>query len=643
MPFVVPNPLSQGATMTVKEYKRKLVAIISADVKGYSRLMGEDEASTVSAITDYRGLFCEIMQQHHGRVVDAIGDNILAEFASVVDALKGAWEVQNAFAERNAELPEHRRMQFRIGLNVGDVIEDEGRLYGDGVNVAARLESLADAGGILVSGTVYDQVKHKLPYRFDYIGDQQVKNIQDPIPAYRVVMESTGGPVSHAPSPVMRKRPKASAIVLAIGLIAVLGFGAYFWIGMHAKSLTEGPPAGKFQAQPYSQKASIAVLPFSNLNSGQEQDYFTDGITNDLITALSKFRELLVISSNTVFTYKGGPVKIKEIGQALGVRYIIEGSIQKVSGKVRVNAQLIDATTGFHIWSERYNREITDLFVVQDEIVHAIVGKLAVQIDAAERERAMRKDTQNLEAYDFLLHGLEYHRRRTRADSRKARQMFEKAIELDPDYALAYVGLGNYYRRLVEYGWTEFPSQALQRSEELALKALDLDESEAEAYTLLGNVHIYAQRYDRAISQLDRAIALNPNDAFSYRMRGQVLLWSGRIEEAIQSLETSRRFDPNMQTGLPMFLGIAYYLRGQYDKAVDVLEEGLSRRPDWAGNHILLAAVYAETGRTEDARREAQEVMRLQPFFKIDQYGTVFRNQADRERIIQGLRKAGLK
>ncbi len=630
--------------MSVKEYRRKLVAIISADVKGYSRLMGEDEESTVTAITDHRNRFCDIMRRHRGRVVDAIGDNVLAEFASVVDALKGAWEVQKELGERNSKLPEHRRMQFRIGLNVGDVIEDEGRLYGDGVNVAARLESLADAGGILISGTVYDQIKNKLPYRFEYIGDQQVKNIQDPIPAYRVLMDSAGVPGALSKSiPIAHRRPNLAKIAMTTGIIAVLILGAYLWIEMHARSLSDGPPAGRSPNQSVSRRASIAVLPFSNLNSDREQDYFIDGITNDLITALSKFRELLVISSSTVFTYKGKAVNIRDLGQALGVRYIIEGSIQKVSDKVRVNAQLIDAATGYHIWSERYNREIEDLFAVQDEIVHAIVGQLAVQIDAAERTRAMRKDTQNLEAYDFLLRGLEYNRRRTRADSRKARQMFEKAIERDPEFAPAYVGLGNYYRRQVEYGWTEFPRQALQRSEELALKALSLDDSEAEAYTLLGNVHIYAQQYDRAIGHLDRAISLNPTDAFSYRMRGQVLLWSGKTDEAIRSLETSRRFDPNMQTGLPMFLGIAYYLKGQYDKAIDVLEEGLSRRPDWVGNHILLAAVYAESGRADSARREAQEVLRLQPFFKIDQYGTVFRNQADRERIVQGLRKAGLK
>ncbi|MEJ2158587.1 MAG: tetratricopeptide repeat protein, partial [Desulfobacteraceae bacterium] len=266
-----------------------------------------------------------------------------------------------------------------------------------------------------------------------------------------------------------------------------------------------------------------------------------------------------------------------------------------------------------------------------------------VQIDTVERNRAMHKDTQNLEAYDYLLRGLEYNRGRSRADSRKARQMFEKAIALDPEFALAYVGLGNYYRRQVGYGWTEFPVQALKRAEELALTALRLDESKAEAYALLGHVHVYFRRYDLAISRLDRAIALNPNDALSYRMRGQILLWSGRVDEALESLERSRRFDPNMQTGLPMFLGIAYYLKGQYRKAIDILEEGTSRRPDWVGNHILLAAAYAESGNQDNARRAAQKILRLQPFFKIENYGTVFKNEADRERIIQGLRKAGLK
>ena len=310
--------------------------------------------------------------------------------------------------------------------------------------------------------------------------------------------------------------------------------------------------------------------------------------------------------------------------------------------KIINSAQLIDATTGYHIWSERYDRELKDIFAVQDEIVNSIVGKLAVKIDATERKRVMRQKTENLEAYDYLLRGMEYHRRRTRSDNRKARQMFEKAIDLDPDFASAYVGLGRTYGVQVSYGWTEFPNQAQQKATDLALKALNLEASNSEAYTILGMVYTFEQKYDLAISKLNRAIELNPNDANSMRILGQILLWSGRINEAINSLETAYRFDPNMLHGNFMFLGIGYYLKGQYDKAIQVLEEGVSRKPDWAGNHIILTAAYAQVGHIDDAEDEAKKVLQLEPFFKIDNYGTVFRNLEDRAKIIDGLRKAGL-
>ena len=454
--------------MTEEGYKRKLTAIVSADVKGYSRLMGEDEESTVRTITAHRSLLADIMQQHHGRIVDAVGDNVLAEFASVVDALRGARDVQQALAQQNAELPESRRMQFRIGINIGDVIEDEGRLYGDGVNVAARLESLAEPGGILISGTAYDQVKDKLPYSFEYMGKQRVKNIYNPVRAYRFVKEQAQLPYRNRGKVGASKNPRFSRFLI-VGLVVITGIAIYFGFTEFGGSPPDNSPQPLDSSQTMSPRASIAVLPFRNLSGDREQEYFNDGITNDLINALSKFKELLVIASNTVFTYKGKPTKIEDVGRQLGVRYVLDGSVQKSSAEVRVNVQLNDAATGFQIWSEHYDRKMTDLFAVQDEIVHTIVGKLAVKIGAAERNRAMRKRPESMEAYDYLLRGLEYRRQRTRAGNSKARQMFEKAIERDPGYAQAYLGLGNYYRSQAEYGWTGFPQQSLQRAEELAL------------------------------------------------------------------------------------------------------------------------------------------------------------------------------
>jgi len=530
-------------------------------------------------------------------------------------------------------------MEFRIGINLGDVIEEESRIYGDGVNIAARVEGLASAGGISISGTVYEHIKDKLSLGYHYLGEQNVKNIPEPIRVYRLLTKSeeAGKMIGGDKSQAKKFRYAAfSALALIILAVCVLIlWNNYFRVQIEPASVEK-------MAFPLPDKPSIAVLPFDNLSGDPEQEYFSDGITNDLITALSRFRELLVIASNTIFTYKGKPVDIRNVGQELGVRYVLEGSLQKAGTKVRVNAQLIDADTGYHIWSERYDRELTDIFVVQDEIVQTIVGKLAVKIDAAERKRVMHKKTESLEAYDYLLRGFEYVRFRTLTKNREARKMFEEAIALDPDFASAYVGLGQTYLNQVSYGWTEFPTQALQKAKDLAHKALRLEESNADAYALLGFMNSYLEQYDLAINQLNRAIELNPNDAFALKNRGMVMLWSGRLEDAIQSLETAFRFDPNQSPGGFMSLGIGYYLKGQYNKAVKVLEDALSRNPDWVGNHIALAAAYAQLNRNDDAARELKEVLRLDPFFEIDNYGSAFRNQADRAKIVEGLLKAGL-
>jgi adenylate cyclase len=626
-------------TMTKNGLRRKLTAILSADVEGYSLLMGDDEESTIRTLNNYRETMKMLIEHHRGRVVDATGDNLLAEFASVVDAVACAAAIQQKLAERNAGLPEKRKMQFRIGVNLGDVVEEGDQIYGDGVNIAARMEGLAAGGGICISGTAFDQVKNKLDLGYEYSGEHTVKNITETVRVYRVLMEpEAAGKLIGEKRPVLRSRYLAAVVI-----VLVIGAAAFWTYYMRFTPIVEETISSSKTALSLAEKASIAVLPFSNLSKDPEQEYFSDGITNDLITALSKFRELLVIASNTVFAYKGKPVNIEHVGQELGIRYVLEGSVQKAGAKVRVNAQLIDAATGYHIWSERYDRELKDIFAIQDVIVQSIVGKLAVKIDEAERKRVMHKRTESLEAYDYLLRGMEYLRPKKCSEFRKARQMFEKAIELDPDFASAYVGLGRTHQAQSSYGCTEFPTQALQQAKDLALKALSLEESNADAYALLGIVYTFMERYDLAINQLNRAIEINPNDASSLSYRGQVMLWSGRVDDAIHSLEIAIRFDPNRSPGDFMFLGIGYYLKGQNDRAINVLEEGLSLKPDWVGNHIILAAAYAQSDRSDDAEREAQEVLRLEPFFEIENYGTIFRNQDDRAKIVQGLRKAGLK
>jgi adenylate cyclase len=624
-----------------KEFKRKLTAILSADVAGYSRLMGEDEDATVRTLKVYRELMTGHIHSHSGRVVDSPGDNILAEFASVVDAVQCAVKIQKALNARNQDLPGDKRMLFRVGVNLGDVIEDENRIYGDGVNIAARLESLAQAGGICISASTYEQIKNKLPFGYEQLGEHRVKNITEPVVVYRVLMEpeAAGKLIGKKRG---RWRGRLWTFATAVGVVFVAA--AVIWnFYLRPVPSHEKTSAITKTAIPLTDRASIAVLPFKNLSDDPAQEYFSDGITNDIITDLSKFNRLLVIASNTVFTYKGKPVKVSEVSRELGVRYVLEGSVQKARDKIRINAQLIDATTGPHLWAERFERNLKDLFAVQEEIVQTIVTTLAIKIDAAERTRAMRKNTDSLEAYDYLLRGREYHNQRTRKANIKAREMFKQAIELDPAYATAYAALAESYVQMMRYGWTEFPAQTGQKAVDLVNKALTLDESSAAAHALLGAAYVYQEEYDLAFSELQQAIALNPNDASSYRVLGWGLLFSGRIDEAIDVLQTVLRIDPNSSPSTFFLLGAGFYLGEQYDNAIATLRKGVSRKSDFVDFHIVLAAAYAGAGRQEDAVKAANTVLKLNPFFEVNAYGTAFRNPADRDKIRDGLRRAGLK
>jgi adenylate cyclase len=611
--------------VSIEGFKRKLTAILSADVKGYSRLMGEDDAATVRTITDYREVITAMVQHHRGRVVDSPGDNILAEFPSVVDAVGCAVEVQKALKARNEELPEDRRMEFRIGINLGDVIEEEGRLYGDGVNIAARIEALAEPGGICISGTVYEHIQNKLTLWNEYLGEHRVKNITQPIKVYRVHTE----PVEDAETSRKPRLQLSRRHWVALGVMAVLVVivGAYL---VWSFELCCAPPLPEEALSPptptleLSEKPSIAVLPFDNMSGDSEQEYFSDGLTEDLITDLSKVSGLFVIARNSAFVYKGQAVNIQEVGRELGVLFILEGSVRKSNGTVRITAQLIDATSGGHLWAEKYDRDLEDIFAVQDEVVGKIVDALAVTLTEDEQERLAQMETDNLEAYDFAQRGWWYYQQYTQEANDQARLMFERAIEIDPRYAEAYAGIGFTYYEAWAQQWSQDP-QSLDRAYELAVESIALDDSRSGAYALLSHVYLWRKQYEQAITELERAIALEPNKASNYRDLAETLIFAGRPEEAVEHIQEAIRLNPHYPANYPFTLGFAHTTMSlvtpsqeHYQDAIEAFNEAISLNPNFYFSHVLLAYVYSQTGQGEEARNHVAQALEINPQLSLD-------------------------
>ena len=621
--------------MAEGDVTRRLAAIVSADVVGYSRLMGEDEAGTLGQLkTHRRELIDPKIAEHGGRIVKTMGDGLLIEFPSVVEAMNCSVEVQRGMAERSADIAEDRRIEFRIGINLGDIIIEGDDIFGDGVNVAARLQELADPGGICVRRTVRNQVRDKLDIAFEDMGEVKVKNIARPVRVFRVLGDPDAVARVARKANAIRTRRRLGATVAVI--LAMAGAGIVVWLQPWKSEIN-------YPESSLSAKASIAVLPFSNLSRDPEQEYFSDGITNDLITDLSKFGDLFVIASTSVFTYKGKAVKVQEVGRDLGVRYIVEGSVQKLGERVRINAQLGDAISGQHLWANRYDEAAADLFNLQDRITKHIVRTLAVKLTDIEKERAFSKPTRDLDAYDYVLRGRQLVSTLKREENFEARDFFRKAIERDPNYVSAYAGLGRTFQNAVRYGWTDSPQVAMQQAYELAQQAIAIDSGNAAAHRLAAAVYLTRRRYDLALVETERAIALNPNDAESHAQQGSVLLFSGHPDGAILSLETALRFDPLMDSGKLTSLGLAYYLKGRYEDATKILERGIARNPDYLYGQTILAAVYGQLGHQERAARAAQDVRRINPFFSAGEIGGLFREPADKARIADGLRKAGLK
>jgi adenylate cyclase len=583
--------------------ERKLAAILSADAEGYSRLMGQDEAATVRTLGAYREVIASTVARHGGRVVDAPGDNVLAEFSSVVDAVQCSVEIQRELRARNAALDDARRMPFRIGINLGDVIVEDQRLYGDGVNIAARVESLAQGGGIALSGTAYDQVEGKLPFGYDFLGEQTVKNIARPVRVYRLRLEPGAAP---APGPGPRRAGRRRRLVALVAATVLLLLGVGGWVGWRGF----GTPTSSGLALP--DKPSVAVLPFTNLSRDPAQEYFSDGVTEDLITGLSKISGLFVIARNSVFTYKGRPVKVREVARDLGVRYVLEGGVQRADNRVRITAQLVDAATGFHIWAERYDREVRDIFALQDEVTREIVRALAVRLTEGERGRMGRAPTDDLEAYDLVLRGEDERRRTTREANLEARRLFVRALDLDPDYAKAYLGLSWVHLQNWQFGWTTDP-ETLERARELAERAIALDDTLAAGPILLGQIYLWRKEHERAIALAERAIAIAPNDASGYETLAEVLAWAGRPEDSLRFIRQAMRLDPHYPFFYLWTLGHAYYVARRNGDAVDAFNKLLQQNPNFLPAHAYLAVALSEMGRDKQAREALEQARRLSP------------------------------
>jgi adenylate cyclase len=611
--------------------ERKLAAILSADAQGYSRLMGDDEAATVHTITEYRETIASAVARHGGRVVDTPGDNVLAEFPSVVDAVQSAVEIQRELQSRNAALPASRRMQFRIGINLGDVIVETGRLYGDSVNIAARLEGLAESGGICLSGTAYDQVESKLPFGYDFLGEHTVKNITRPVRVYRLRLDAS-------PRTLTVRRGGGRRLVLgSIGAFVVLIlFGAGAWAGW--RWLKTPTSAGR-PALP--NKPSVAVLPFTNLSRDPSQEYFNDGVTEDLITGLSKLSGLFVIARNSVFTYKGKAVKISDVARDLGVRYVLEGGVQRSGSRVRITAQLVDATTGYHIWAERYDREVRDIFALQDEVTQQIVRALAVKLTEGERGRIARVRT-SPEVYDLVLRGSVERRRTTPDTNAESRRLFAKALDLDPTYAQAYVGLSWVHLQSWQLLWTT-DRDVLERAQELVERAIALDDTLAAGHSLLGQIYLWKKDHDRAIAQAERAVALAPNDADGYETLAEVLAWSGRPDESIKVIRQAMRLNPHYPFFYLWTLGHASYIARRTDDAVDALSKTVQQNPNFLPAHAYLAVLFVETGREQEGRERLPK--RLGPTASLAslQERLPYRRAADLDRFLTAAHKAGMR
>jgi TolB-like protein/class 3 adenylate cyclase len=588
-----------------KRLPRKLAAILYADVVEYSRLTGEDEDATHRTLSEYLDQIANTVEIYNGSVMHYAGDAVLARFEAVVDVLSCAAQIQLSLEARNLELPTERNVRFRMGVNLGDVIEDRGDIYGDGVNVAARLESLAETGGICISESVHTAIGNKLPFDYEFLGERDVKNIAKPVKAYHARLKP--GAVLPEPSVHLKSRkPKQITIATAV-ITVVLIFGAGVIAWWQPWQPEEDLASIERMAFPLPDKPSIAVLPFTNMSDDPSQDYFVDGMTDDLITDLSKLSGLFVIARNTVFTYRNQPVKIRQVAEELGVRYVLEGSVRRSGEQIRVNAQLIDATTGGHVWADRYDGDSEDIFSVQDAFVREIVKALAVNLSEDELTEIALGQTSNIEAREIFQKGWENYQRYSADDNAVAISQFEKALGLDPEYERAYAGLGLAYLRACKLRWNQPLAMSTGDANLLALSNLKfLNEIKGKPSSLAkvaaSRIYLYNNRYEEAVAEATRAIAQDPNDPEAYIAMAWAMITTGNPEAGLELVERAMRLNPSYPNYYALARGMAYFAMDDLDKAANVFAEVLEREPDAIQLAVPLAATYAHLGKRGDAR-----------------------------------------
>jgi len=632
-----------------ERHQRRLAAIFAADIAGYSSLMGADEARTMTQLKANQAIILPMIARYGGRVIDTAGDGILAEFVSVVNAVECAILIQETMSRRNAELEEQERMRYRIGINLGDVMYDETRIYGDGINIAARLESIAEPGGICISDKVYQEIHGKIAVRCKDLGPQSLKNISRPVRAHRIDLAGLAVPSAKQESSDLSwvtgsaprfvtwlPRHNRTSVLGALVVVLMIAGSVVTWRMFPGK----GDPL-RFNLAGTG-RTTIAVLPLRSLDPDGGPDYFADGLTEDIISALGRFRDLAVMSRNAVFIYKGKNPSPEEIARELKVRYAVDGSVRRSLTSIRVSVSLTDVTRRTVLWSKKYDAEPKDIFSLQDQITRRISGALAARVTSLETASAKAKVPTNLEAYDLVLRGRELLHRLTRASNAEARLIFDRVVEIDPTYAPGYIGLGRVNRYAAIQGWTGDPSGALERAENLARKAIALDDLNPGAHALLGQVLLQFGDTDRAYDELRRSIDLNNSDTEALGGLVPVLLWRGNTKEAIAAGELLMDFQPELSAPDSFHIATAYVLAERNQDAIRTLQRSLDRNREEPNTNIMLAAAYAAANRLPEAERQAKFVRQKFPLFSREEFGSQLKDLVQKEKIRELLQKAGL-